>query len=38
MDQKLFKGSQKKSLGDHVCQMCDILELQKMTMGRMCAP
>ena len=28
MDQKLFKGSQKKSLDDHVCQKWDILELQ----------
>ena len=28
MDQKLSKGSQKKSLDDHVCQKWDILELQ----------
>ena len=38
MDQKLCKGSQMKSLDDHVCQKWDILELQKMTMGRIGAP
>ena len=29
MDQKLNKGSQKKSLDDHVCQKWDISELYK---------
>ena len=38
MDQKLCKGSQMKSLDDHVCQKWDIIELQNMTMGRIGAP
>ena len=38
MDLKLCKGSKMKSLGDHVCQKWDILELQNMTMGRKDAP